>query len=70
MVTGDDIPTDPDSRTFGLVRSAFGESWDFGDICSRWYDGGWRLLRRHRLDLHDAFRTPTSLRLRNAGLVV
>lgn len=24
MVTGDDIPTDPDSRTFGLVRSALG----------------------------------------------
>lgn len=38
--SGGDIPPDPDSRVFRLVRSAFGESWDFGDICSRWYDGG------------------------------
>ena len=67
MVTGDDIPTDPDSRTFGLVRSALGRELGLQGHLLALVRRRWQLPLRRRLDLHDAFRTPTSLRLRNAG---
>jgi hypothetical protein len=67
MVTGDDIPTDPDSRTFGLVRSALGRELGLRRHLLTLVRRGWRLPCQHRSHLDDASRTPTTVRLRNAG---
>lgn len=70
MVIGGDIPSDPDNGDFRLVRSAFGRGLELRGRLLALVRRRWQLPHRHRLDLHDAFRTPTSLRLLNAGLVV
>ena len=67
MVIGGDIPSDPDNGDFRLVRSAFGRELGLRRHLLTLVRRRWRLPCRHRSHLDDASRTPTTVRLRNAG---